>query len=79
MVMELNKLLEVVVKHNASDLHLTVGRPPVLRVDGRLEPLELGELTPKDTEAYVKAITSEQYLQKVQEFGGTDFGFSFGC
>lgn len=76
--MELNKLLELVVKYNASDLHLTVGRSPVLRVDGTLEPLELEELKPKDTEAYVKTITPEEHLQKVQEFGGTDFGFSFG-
>lgn len=76
--MEINKLLELVVKHTASDLHLVVGRPPVLRVDGRLESLELDILKPQDTESYVKAITPEDHLQKVQQFGGTDFGFSFG-
>lgn len=75
--MELNKLLELVVKHNASDLHLTVGRPPILRVDGTLESLELKELNANDTENYAKAITSEEQLRKVQEFGGTDFGFGF--
>jgi len=76
--MELNKLLELVVKHNASDLHITVGKPPVLRIGGHLEALELEELKPEDTEAYTKAITPEEHLQKVQERGGTDFGFSFG-
>lgn len=76
--MEINRLLELVVKHNASDLHLVVGRPPVLRVDGRLESLELDILKPQDTEAYVRAITPEDHFQKVQQFGGTDFGFSFG-
>lgn len=76
--MEINKLLELVVKHGASDLHLTVDKPPVLRVDGRLESLELDILKPADTEAYVKAITPEDHFQKVQQFGGTDFGFSFG-
>ena len=76
--MEVNKLLELVVKNGASDLHLTVGKPPVLRVDGRLESLELKPLKAADTEAYAKSMTSEQHLQKVQQFGGTDFGFSFG-
>lgn len=76
--MELNELLEVVVKHNASDLHITVGKPPVVRVDGSLEPLELDVLKPKDTETYVKAITPEEHMHKVQEVGGADFGFSFG-
>jgi twitching motility protein PilT len=76
--MEINKLLELVVKHNASDLHLTVDRPPVLRVDGGLQALELELLKPSDTESYVKAITPEDHLQKVQQYGGTDFGFSFG-
>lgn len=76
--MEINNLLELVVKHNASDLHLTVGRPPVLRIDGRLESIEQDTLKPKDTETYVKGITSDEHLQKVEQFGGTDFGFSFG-
>lgn len=76
--MEINKLLELVVKHNASDLHLTVGKPPVIRIDGRLESLELDVLKASDTEAYVKAITPEEHFQKVQQVGGADFGFSFG-
>lgn len=76
--MEINKLLDLVVKYNASDLHLTVNRPPILRVDGRLEPLDLEILKPLDTESYIKAITPEEHIQKVQQFGGTDFGFSFG-
>jgi len=76
--MEINKLLDLVVRHNASDLHLTVGKPPVLRLHGRLESAELEILKPADTENYVKAITPEEHLQRVQQFGGTDFGFSFG-
>ena len=76
--MEINKLLEIVVNNNASDLHLTVGKPPILRVDGRLEALDLDVLKPGDTESYVKSITPEEHLQKIQQFGGTDFGFSYG-
>ena len=77
-IMEINKLLDLVVKHNASDLHLTVHKPPVLRVNGRLESLELDVLKPADTEKYVKSITPDEHMQKVEQFGGTDFGFSFG-
>ena len=76
--MDISELLQIVVDENASDLHLTVGRPPVLRIDGRLEVLDVDTLTPEDTEKLVRAITSEDHLQRVQERGGTDFGFAFG-
>ncbi|MBN1522093.1 MAG: type IV pilus twitching motility protein PilT [Candidatus Aureabacteria bacterium] len=76
--MEISELLQIVVDENASDLHLTVGKPPVLRVDGRLESLDVDVLTPEMTESYVKSITSEEHIKSIQEQGGTDFGFAFG-
>jgi twitching motility protein PilT len=76
--MEISELLQIVVDENASDLHLTVGKPPVLRVDGRLESLDTDVLNPEMTENYVKSITSEEHLKMIQEGGGTDFGFAFG-
>lgn len=76
--MEISELLQIVVDENASDLHLTVGKPPVLRVDGRLESLDTDVLNPEMTENYVKTITSEEHLKVIQEGGGTDFGFAFG-
>ncbi len=76
--MEISELLQIVVDENASDLHLAVGKPPVLRVDGRLESLDVDVLTPDMTEAYVKSITSEEHLKIIQEHGGTDFGFAYG-
>ncbi len=76
--MEISELLQIVVDENASDLHLTVGKPPVLRVDGRLESLDVDVLGPENTESYVKSITSEEHLKMIQEMGGTDFGFAFG-
>ncbi len=71
-------LLKLVVEENASDLHLSVGVPPVLRINGQLQPLDAGVLRPEDTERLMKSITSEEHLQKVREQGGTDFGFGFG-
>ena len=71
-------LLQLVVDEGASDLHLTVGLPPMLRVHGGLRPLDSEALTPEDTERLMKSITSDNYQQKVREIGGADFGFSFG-
>ncbi|EKD27889.1 MAG: hypothetical protein ACD_79C00507G0003 [uncultured bacterium] len=78
MGLEMSSLLQIVVDENASDLHLSVGKPPVLRIDGRLESLDVDVLEPEDTETYVKSITSEEHLQKIQETGSSDFGFAFG-
>ena len=38
------ELLQDMVKAGASDLHLTVGAPPVVRVDGKLQPLQYDSL-----------------------------------
>lgn len=76
--LHIDRLLETVIKRNASDLHLTVGRPPTVRVDGRLRSLETKVLEPDDTVALMKAITPERNQQEIQEVGGTDFGFAFG-
>ncbi len=74
----IDRLLETVVNQGASDLHLTVGRPPVIRLQGHLRSLETKVLAPEDTVALMKAITPEKNQQELQEEGGTDFGFSFG-
>jgi len=74
----IDKLLQTVVNRKASDLHITVGQPPVLRVDGRLKKLETKVLEPADTTALMKSITPERCQQELQEVGGADFGFAFG-
>lgn len=74
----IDRLLETCIKQGASDLHLHVGRPPVLRLRGRLRSLETKVLEPEDTIALMKAITPERAQQELQEQGGTDFGFEFG-
>lgn len=74
----IDRLLETVVKQGASDLHLTVGRPPVVRLHGHMRSLETKVLDPTDTIALMKAITPERNQQELQEEGGTDYGFAFG-
>ena len=74
----IDKLLQAVVKQGASDLHITVGQPPVLRVHGIMKKLQTKSLEPEDTVALMKSITPERGQQELQEVGGTDFGFAFG-
>ncbi len=78
MAIQMDDLLQVVVDEGASDLHIRVGVPPIIRLHGSLVPLDLPALVPEDTENLMKAITSESHIQKVREQGGTDFGFAYG-
>ncbi|HQR41513.1 MAG TPA: ATPase, T2SS/T4P/T4SS family, partial [Gemmatales bacterium] len=73
----MEKLLETVFAVKASDLHIAVGQPPVLRVGGRLRRLEAKILEPDDTTALMKSITPDRCQQELQERGGTDFGFAY--
>lgn len=74
----IDRLLEACIKMGGSDLHLVVGRPPVLRISGRLRSLDTKVLEPDDTVSLMKSITPEKNQQELQEIGGTDFGFAFG-
>ena len=73
-----DKLLETVYVRGASDLHIAVGQPPVLRLHGRLVKLETKVLEPDDTVALMKSITPDRCQQELQQSGGADFGMAFG-
>ena len=60
MAVEISKLLDLVVSKNASDLHLTVGLPPTVRLHGRLRPLNLPPLTQEDTVSFMRALASDR-------------------
>src|SRR5882757_9657707 len=74
----IDKLLSACVKQGASDLHITTGQPPVLRLHGRLQKLKTKVLEPADTQALMKSITPDRCQQEFQETGSADFGFAFG-
>ena len=74
---EMNELLQLAVDEGASDLHLSVALPPVLRIHGALHPLDSAPLSPDDTERLMKSITSPDHQQKLRTGGGSDFGFGF--
>jgi twitching motility protein PilT len=75
---DMSELLQLVVDEGASDLHLEVGVPPVLRIHGHMQAIDASPLMAEDTERFMKSITSEDHQQRIREGGGTDFGFSFG-
>lgn len=75
-----DSLLAECIKKNASDLHLTVGRPPTLRIDGFLQPVErCPVLTPEMTEAFKDVATKDvKHLRaQIDNGGGGDFALSF--
>jgi twitching motility protein PilT len=76
---QIDRLLETTVKRNASDLHLAVGKPPVLRLHGHLRELQTKVLEPEDTMALMKSITPDRIQQEFEETGSGDFGFAYGA
>jgi twitching motility protein PilT len=74
---QIDRLLETTIKKGASDLHLAVGRPPTLRLNGVLRDLATRVLESEDTVALMKSITPDRGQQELQEVGSTDFGFAF--
>src|SRR5215217_6794905 len=70
-------ILLKVVEHKASDLHITSGAPPTIRVRGSLVPLEgLPNLTPTDTREIVYAILSSSQRQTLETDWQLDFAYS---
>src|SRR5207249_7438165 len=73
----IDKLLTTVIQLKASDLHISVGQPPVIRHHARLRRLETKLLDSDDTTALMKSITPDRCQQELQEKGGADFAIAF--
>jgi twitching motility protein PilT len=73
----IDKLLATVIQLKASDLHITVGQPPVIRHNGRMRRLDTKSLDPDDTTSLMKSITPDRCQQELQEKGGSDFAIEF--
>ena len=76
--MELNKVLQKVIDLSGSDLHLTVGAPPVLRVDGELVfQKDLGALTNETIKEVVYNLLTEKQIKLLEEEKEFDFSFAY--
>ncbi|OIP28324.1 type IV pili twitching motility protein PilT [bacterium CG2_30_54_10] len=72
----LNDLLNIVIENEASDLHITVGSPPVIRVDGELIPTDLDVLTPMDTRSLVYNMLTAEQQKEFEEKLELDISYS---
>ncbi len=77
MAMEINDMLKLVVERDASDLHISVGKPAVMRLSGQLDVLDPDVITPEDSERLMREITPPRYQQMLQEHGSCDFAYSY--
>jgi twitching motility protein PilT len=73
----IDKLLATVIQLKASDLHIAVGQPPVIRHHGRLKRLETKVLDNEDATSLMKSITPDRCQQELQTVGGSDFAIEY--
>ncbi|NLC57899.1 MAG: type IV pilus twitching motility protein PilT [Armatimonadetes bacterium] len=71
----LDDLLRKMVEKDASDLHLVVGVPPVLRIDGALTALNYARVTPQDSQRIIYDIMTDEQIQKFETNLELDFSY----
>jgi twitching motility protein PilT len=75
--MDIFALMEEAHRRGASDLHLAVGRRPVLRISGHFVEIGDAVLQPADTEAMARTIAPKRNWEELERAGTTDFGYAF--
>jgi twitching motility protein PilT len=73
--MEITQLLNFAFKSGASDLHLTAGMPPMIRVDGDMRRIDLPMMDHKTVHALIYDIMTDKQRKNYEEFLETDFSF----
>ena len=74
--MDLVDVLLEVLERDASDLHLTVGSPPIIRINGQLERLDYPRLSANDTRELIYSILSQDQRQRLENEWEIDFSYS---
>src|SRR5256714_9817823 len=75
---EVNKLFRAVMKHQASDLHLKVGQPPMMRLRGIIQRMNAPPLTQEQMERLLLPMLNERQRRILDEEGGTDLSYVIG-
>src|SRR5512138_1771423 len=75
MAVDVAQLLAFAVKNNASDLHLSAGVPPMIRVDGDMKRINMPALSHKEVHGMVYDIMNDKQRKLYEEFFETDFSF----
>lgn len=74
---QIHDYLRYLVEKHASDLHIKVGAPPIIRIDGILHRTEFPKLSPNDTERAAMELMSERVAKLFADHGEADFAYSF--
>jgi twitching motility protein PilT len=72
----LHSLLKTMIEKDASDLHITTGSPPLLRLHGKLVPIKAPKLTPPDTKRLAYSVLNEAQKHRLEE--NLELDLSFG-
>lgn len=74
----IHQLLEIVIKEGGSDLHISAGSPPIIRVSGSLVPLlQQDVLKPEETLDMLKELVPAERLKKFDQTQSVDFSYSY--
>ncbi len=72
----MHQLLKTMIEKNASDLHITTGTPPQLRIDGKLHPLKMPPLSPQETKQICYSVLTDAQKHHFEETNELDLSFS---
>ena len=73
--MLIEKYLEVVVKQRGSDLHISAGLPPVVRIDGQLQRMDVPPLKPEEVELLLFPMLNKEQRRKLEQDWELDFSY----
>ena len=72
----MHQLLKAMIEKGASDLHITVGTPPQLRIDGKLHPLKMPPLAAAETKQLCYSVLTDAQKHRFEELNELDLSFS---
>jgi len=75
---KIDVLLNMMIQHRASDLHISSGDPPMLRIDGRLQRVKYHNLSPQEAEVLLLELLDEDQVASLQTKKDFDFAYEMG-
>ncbi|MFC1789418.1 type IV pilus twitching motility protein PilT [Patescibacteria group bacterium] len=74
---KINELLEMTIQEQASDLHISVGHPPILRINSRLIPLKREKISSQEAENLANSLMTDHQRNRLVQEKEIDFSYSF--
>ncbi len=76
--MDISELLTLAFNQEASDLHISAGEPPMLRIDGSIKRVKLPAFTPEDTKTLIYDVMNDAQRKSFEEHSELDFSIDLG-